>query len=111
MLGLQGVVEHLGELLLESLGAYQHPAGVALHALRQKVLAQEQGHVALGMQCLRTLNHRRDHTGALARYQALGRASACQVAELLDDARLDADAFWSRVDARLDHWHTQALRP
>lgn len=105
LLGLQGVVEHLGEALLEALGRYEHPAGVILHALRVKVLAQERGHVPLGARCLQALAPPGGTTaGALDDYRALGRAAAIQVANLLDDARLDANVFWHGVDARLSHW-------
>ena len=108
LLGLQGVVEHLGEALLESLGRFDHPAGAILHALRVKVLAQEHGHVLLGARCLQALT---PSGGALAldvldEYRALGRDSAIQVTALLDDARLDADVFWRGVDTRLSDWYT-----
>ena len=114
IVGLQGVIEHLGEALLELLGRHQHPAGVLLHALRKKVLAQEHGHVLLGARCLQTLgvnrveNRNDDALAALEDYRAIGRATALQVAALLDDARLDAGAFWTAVDARLSAWHEHA---
>ena len=114
ILGLQGVIEHLGEAMLEMLGRHQHPAGVLLHALRKKVLAQERGHVLLGARCLQALgatpaeNRNHDALAALDEYRAIGRATALQVAALLDDARLDAGAFWTDVDARLSAWHEHA---
>ena len=114
ILGLQGVIEHMGEALLELLGRHQHPAGVLLHALRKKVLAQEHGHVLLGARCLQALrvnpaeNRNDDAPAALDEYRALGRATALQVAALLDDARLDAGAFWTDVDARLSAWHAHS---
>ena len=106
LLGLQGVVEHLGEALLESLGRFDHPAGAILHALRVKVLAQERGHVLLGARCLQALT---PSGGApldvLDEYRAFGRDSAIQVTALLDDARLDANVFWRGVDTRLSDWY------
>jgi hypothetical protein len=107
LLGLQGVVEHLGEALLETLGHHDHPAGAVLHALRKKLLAQERGHLLLGARSLQALDPEHHHAAALAGYLAAGRATALQTAALLDDARLDAGAFWNRVDARLSQWHTQ----
>jgi hypothetical protein len=107
LLGLQGVVEHLGEALLETLGYHEHPAGAVLHALRKKLLAQEHGHLLLGARCLQALDPEHPHEDALAEYCAAGRATALQTAALLDDARLDAGAFWNRVDTRLSHWHAQ----
>ena len=114
IVGLQGVIEHLGEALLELLGRHQHPTGVLLHALRKKVLAQEHGHVLLGARCLQALgvnrveNRNDDALAAVDDYRAIGRATALQVAALLDDARLDAGAFWTAVDARLSAWHEHA---
>ena len=106
LLGLQSVVEHLGEALLESLGRFDHPAGAILHALRVKVLAQERGHVLLGARCLEALT---PSGGApldvLDEYRAFGRDSAIQVTALLDDARLDANVFWRGVDTRLSDWY------
>ena len=114
MVGLQGVVEHLGEALLDALGACHHPAGAVLHALRRKVLMQERGHVQLGARCLHTLaldsNARTPRAAAFDDYRALGVAAAGDVASLLDDGRLDAQAFWRDVDARLARWHV-ASRP
>lgn len=109
LLGLQGVVEHLGETLLDALGAHQHPAGFVLHALRTKVLAQERGHTQLGARCLQTLDASPHRFEAIAEYRALGKATALSVATLLDDARLDANVFWTQVDARLSHWQESAL--
>lgn len=106
MLGLQGVVEHLGEVLLENLGERAHPAGTLLHALRVRVLAQERGHVRLGARCLQTLG---DADGAaLDTYRALGRAAAYEVAALVNDTRFDANAYWADVDRRLGVWHARA---
>lgn len=107
LLGLQGVVEHLGEVLLEVLGERAHPAGTLLHALRVKVLAQERGHVRLGARCLQTLGYT-DHA-VLDGYRALGRSVAHEVACLVDDARFDAHAYWTTVDQRLSAWHAQAV--
>ncbi len=114
LLGLQGVVEHLGEALLETLGTYTHPAGAPLHALRVKVLAQERGHVQLGARCLTTLAAQSpaSHAGltdALDDYRALGLSVALQVGSLLDDARLDGATFWRGVDARLTQWHEPSV--
>lgn len=111
LVGLQGVVEHLGEGLLEALGHHEHPAGAALHALRQKVLAQEHGHVQLGARCLQVLDADDHQLDALAEYRALGRDIALQTAAVLDDTRLDGNAFWTRVSERLDHWYPRALQP
>lgn len=108
MLGLQGVVEHLGEALLESLGRYTHPAGTVLHALRTKVLAQEHSHVLLGARCLQALGTQAPNAETLGKYRALGLSAATQVATLLDDARLDAGVFWAKVDARLSDWEQRA---
>ena len=105
LLGLQGVIEHLGETLLEQLGKHAHPAGAPLHALRRKVLAQEHGHVQLGARCLQTLAPGMEQADALNSYRALGRDAAVQMTGLLDDARLDAAAFWQGVEQRLDDWH------
>ena len=108
LLGLQGVVEHLGEALLESMGRYEHPAGVILHALRVKVLAQERGHLLLGARCLQALASfgRDEEPELLDQYRALGRDAAIRVATLLDDARLNANVFWRNVDERLTHWQS-----
>jgi hypothetical protein len=105
LLGLQGVVEHLGEALLEVLGERSHPAGALLHALRGKVLAQERGHVRLGARCLQTLG-RGDHA-VLDGYRALGRVVAHEVACVVDDTRFDAQVYWTNVDQRLSAWHAQ----
>ena len=43
MLGLQGVVEHLGEALLESLGRYAHPAGTVRPRARRVQVADGLG--------------------------------------------------------------------
>ena len=108
VIGLHGVVEHLGEALLARLGARDYPAASLLKPLRLHVLAQERGHVQLGARCLTAL-------GGLAatcdsatwdEYAALGRSTALAVAELLDEAHFDADAFWADVQARLAAWHT-----
>lgn len=106
LLGLQGVVEHLGEVLLEVLGERQHPAGAVLHALRTRVLAQERGHVRLGARCLQTLG--RAERAVLDGYRALGQHAAREVAVLVDDARFDASAYWVDVDRRLCDWHARA---
>lgn len=106
LLGLQGVVEHLGEVLLEVLGERQHPAGAVLHALRTRVLAQERGHVRLGARCLQTLRH--PDRAVLDGYRALGAKAAHEVACLVDDARFDANAYWADVDQRLTAWHARA---
>ncbi len=108
LLGLQGVIEHLGETLLEQLGRHAHPAGAVLHALRRKVLAQEYGHVQLGARCLQALAPGTEQADALHAYRALGRDAALQVTGLLDDARLDAAAFWRGVEQRLEDWHYDA---
>lgn len=108
MIGLQGVVEHLGEAVLDRLGRHAHPAGAVLHALRTKVLAQERGHVLLGSRCLRTLDHPPDHDEMLDHYGELGREAAMRVASLVDDARFDAGAFWLDISARLRDWHQDA---
>ena len=110
VLGLQGVVEHLGEALLEVLGSHTHPAGPILHLLREKILRQERGHVLLGTRCLQTLKANTHQRDAIEEYRMLGQATATSVAALLDDARLNARAFWTIVDARLSDWHTHALR-
>lgn len=110
LIGLQGVVEHLGEALLEFLGTHEHPTGALLHPLRCHVLAQEQGHVALGARCLAALDAPQN-ADAYAEYCELGRALAGQVANLLDDARLDGDAFWRDVQARLAAWRQAAAMP
>jgi|GEM_PF-1464542 len=112
LLGLQGVIEHIGEALLEQLGCHAHPAGGVLHALRKKVLAQEHGHVQLGARCLQTLGSGAATVAALDSYRSLGRDAALQVTGLLDDARLDANAFWVVVETRLERWHlhTQATQ-
>ncbi len=106
LLGLQGVVEHLGEVLLEVLGERSHPAGTLLHALRVRVLAQERGHVRLGARCLQAVGHA--DGAALDAYRALGRVAAYEVAGLVDDARFDAHAYWTDVDQRLTAWHARA---
>lgn len=108
MIGLQGIVEHLGEAVLERLGRHPHPAGAVLHALRNKVLAQEHGHVLLGSRCLQALGHPPAHAEKLHHYRELGRSTAMRVAELVDDARFDAHAFWCDIDARLTDWHHRA---
>ena len=105
--GLQGVVEHLGEALLDQLGANAHPAGTLLHRLRLRVLAQERGHVLLGARCRAALCAPRDDD-TLNEYCALGRATAVDLADLLDDARLDAAAFWRDVHSRLTQWHAES---
>ena len=110
MLGLQGVVEHLGEALLEALGAHPHPAGLVLHAIRGKILAQERGHALLGARCLQTLGASPHRLEAIEEYRALGQSTAHSVATLLDDARLNANVFWTKVEARLADWHAQALQ-
>ena len=110
MLGLQGVVEHLGEALLEVLGAHAHPAGAVLHALHEKVLRQERGHVLLGTRCLQTLRTSTHQRDVIEEYRILGQTTAISVATLLDDARLNAHAFWAIVDARLSDWQAHALR-
>lgn len=104
MLGLQGVVEHLGEALLESLGSYTHPAATLLHALRVKVVAQGHSHVLLGARCLQALGTQTHNTETLEQYRALGLSDATQVATLFDDARFDAGLLWANVDARLTDW-------
>jgi len=106
LLGLQGVVEHLGEVLLEVLGERQHPAGALLHALRTRVLAQERGHVRLGARCLQTMGQA--DGAVLDGYRALGRSVAREVASVVDDARFDADAYWAEVERRLTEWHARA---
>ncbi len=108
LIGLQGVVEHLGEAVLERLGRHPHPAGAVLHALRNKVLAQERGHVLLGSRCLQALGHPPAHAEKLDHYRELGRRAAMRVAELFDDARFDAHAFWCDIDTRLTDWHHRA---
>ncbi len=105
LIGLQGVVEHLGEALLERLGQHPHPAGAVLHGLRKKVLAQERGHVLLGSRCLQALGRPPAHAEKLDHYRELGRVAALRVAELVDDARFDANAFWCDIDTRLTDWH------
>lgn len=109
LLGLQGVVEHLGEVLLEVLGERTHPAGALLHALRARVLAQERGHVRLGARCLQTLGQ--TDTTVLDTYRALGRGVALEVASLVDDARFDAHAYSAEVDRRLAAWRARAVAP
>jgi hypothetical protein len=111
LLGLQGVIEHMGEVLLEQLGHQAHPAGAVLHALRRKVLAQEHGHVQLGARCLQTLGHRTATIHALDCYRTLGRHAVMQVTELLDDAQLDAGTYWRRIESRLDDWQRRACLP
>lgn len=106
LLGLQGVVEHLGEVLLEVLGERRHPAGAVLHAVRVKVLAQERGHVRLGARCLQSLGHA--DGAVLDTYRTLGRTVAHEVACLVDDARFDARVYWAEVDRRLTAWHAHA---
>lgn len=106
LLGLQGVVEHLGQALLERLGRHPHPGGALLHALRERVLAQERGHTRLGAKCLAALavTDSRSRDQALADYEALGLETAYAVAALFDDARLDADGYWREVQAQLAAW-------
>jgi hypothetical protein len=109
LLGLQGVVEHLGEALLDTLGRHSHTAHTAsapLHALRLRVLAQERGHVLLGARCLAALPHLARQREVLDDYRRLGHQAALATANLLDDARIDGDAFWRTVDAGLTAWHT-----
>lgn len=108
LIGLQGVIEHLGEALLEFLGTREHPARALLNPLRAHVLAQEQGHVLLGGRCLAALAPPRD-PDAFYIYLALGRDLAAETAGLLDDARLDGDTFWREVQSRLTSWYAQGV--
>lgn len=110
LIGLQGVVEHLGETLLERLGHHTHPGGALLHPLREHILAQEHGHARLGARCLVALTV----TGqdqAVADYAGLGLETARAVADLLEDTRVDADGFWREVAARLAGWRRAAGLP
>lgn len=101
--GLHGVLEHLGDTLLDRLGRHTHPAGAILHRLRLHVRTQEQQHVQLGARCLRALG-----TGvtpeAAAAYYEIGRAIAMDTASLLDDARIDGGAFWREASGNLSAW-------
>ena len=71
------------------------------------MLAQERGHVLLGARCRAALCAPRDDD-TLNEYCALGRATAVDLADLLDDARLDAAAFWRDVHSRLTQWHAES---
>lgn len=110
LIGLQGVIEHLGEALLEFLGGHEHPTGALLHPLRRHVLAQEQGHVALGARCLAALPPL-PAAQVYAEYCELGRGVARDVACLAEDARLDGSAFWREVQARLAAWQATVAAP
>ena len=101
--GLHGVLEHLGEALLEQLAQHAHPADRLLHRLRRHVLAQEQSHIRLGARCLQRLPSVSQHV--IAEYYNIGHTLARDVAGRLADARLDGDAFWRDVSTRLDAWH------
>lgn len=94
VIGMQGVVEHLGETVLERLDPMRHgiPFLVPIH---RKVLAQERAHVAFGRRWLATLGApvRGD---ALASYVGLGGAVYTSVCELLD-IPLALPAFEARV--------------
>lgn len=103
IVGLHGVLEHLGEALLEQLAQYQHPAGIVLHRLRRHVLAQERAHTQLGSRCLKALAIAVP-SASTGEYHATGRTLAQDVANRLADARLDADAFWANVSTKLDAW-------
>lgn len=109
-IGLQGVIEHLGEALLEFLAAHAHPAGALLHPLRRHVLAQERGHVRLGACCRAVIAPPLD-AQACASYHALGLDMANQVAALLDDSQLHGTAFWQRVHPRLAAWQADDSPP
>ncbi len=107
VLGLQGVLEHLGEALLERLGRHPHPAGTLLHELRERVLAQERGHTRLGGRCLAAIGTG-NQKQTIADYEGLGLETARAVAGLLDDARIDPEAFWRSVGAQLASWRRAA---
>lgn len=84
LLGLQGVVEHLGETVLERLDPRRH--GVPfLGPVHRRVLAQERGHVVLGARWLAELGPGISEA-ALAEYVGLGSAVSTAVCELLDVA-------------------------
>lgn len=110
LIGLQGVIEHLGETLLERLGRHPHPIGALLHPLRERVLAQERGHARLGAKCLVALAATGQEQ-AFADYAGLGLETARAVADLLEDTRVDADGFWREVAARLAGWRRAAGLP
>lgn len=99
--GLQGVVEHLGEVLLEKLEPARHGLP-GLELLHRKILAQERGHLRLGAQWLREAAGATD-TGA-CEYFALGEKLSSEVCALLDDMRVDSPAIWGGVRARLEGW-------
>lgn len=105
VVGLQGVVEHLGEALLERLDPARHGLP-ALGPLHRKILAQERGHLRLGAQWLR------ESVGAIDAsaqdYFALGEELGTSVCGLLDDMRVDPPAIWGGVRARLEGWLVQS---
>ena len=103
IVGMHGVLEHLGDTLLDRLGRHAHPEGVVLHRLRRHVRAQEQHHVLLGARCLRALDARITHE-TIAAYCEIGRTIARDAASLLDDVRIDGDDFWREVNTGLDAW-------
>jgi hypothetical protein len=97
LLGLQGVVEHLGETVLERLDPNRHGAPFLAPAHR-RVLAQERGHVALGARWLAELEAELSEA-ALAEYVGLGDAVSAGVCEVLDVAPPSQG-----VEARVRAW-------
>jgi hypothetical protein len=55
LVGLQGVLEGLGEALLTRLDAASEPRTAAFDALRRRFARQEHAHQAIGARCLRAL--------------------------------------------------------
>lgn len=104
VVGLQGVVEHLGEALLERLDPARYGL-TALGPLHRKILAQERGHLRLGAQWLRETIGAID--ASAQDYFALGEELGTSVCGLLDDMRVDAPAIWGGVRARLEGWLAQ----
>lgn len=102
--GLQGVLDPLGEAMLEHLAKSRHPAARVLAPVARLVLAQERGHHALGAKAFRQGGFA--GSSAPSRYAEIGSRLARRAAELHEGDGAKGALAWERIESRLSLWAT-----
>jgi hypothetical protein len=100
--GLQGVLDPLGEAMLEHLAQSRHPAARVLAPVARRVLAQERGHHALGAKAFRQVGLA--GSSAPSRYAEIGSRLARRAAELQEGDEAKGALAWQRVESKLSTW-------
>ncbi len=107
--GLQGVLEGLGEALMRQLDAASDTRTAGFDALRRRFMLQEQGHQALGARCLRTLQDDDAVRAAGDCYRDMGEALIRTGAAAFCESPHEQARFLALTRLEMDRWFAGAL--